>query len=91
MPKLTKVAANIYNQPAEDVLISPQTGDRARSRLLKDPQASTTGAVANPADKPGGGFSDGNIWFGYTYQQGPGKIRDAFGSRWRITRWPNPW
>ncbi|MCG2661342.1 MAG: hypothetical protein L6437_13985, partial [Kiritimatiellae bacterium] len=74
-----KVAANIYNQPAEEVLMSPQASDGARSRLLKDPQARTGYAlVADPTDKPGVGFSDGNIWFGYTYQQGPGKVRGTF-------------
>ena len=74
-----KAAANIYNQAEEEVLISPQTRDGARSRLLKDPQAQTGYAlVADPADKPAAGFNDGNIWFGYTYQQGPGKIRGTF-------------
>ena len=74
-----KVAANIYNQPAEDVLMSPQTREGARSRLVKDPQARTGYAlVAEPADKPSAGYGDGNIWYGYTYRQGPGKIRGTF-------------
>ena len=74
-----KVAANIYNQTAEELLVSPQTSDGARSRLLKDPQARTGYAlVANPADKTAAGYGDGNIWYGYTYQQGPGRIRGTF-------------
>ena len=74
-----KVAANIYNQAAEEILISPQASERGRSRLVKDSRARNGYAlVADPADKPGADFSDGNIWYAYAYQQGPGRIRGTF-------------
>jgi len=74
-----KTAASIYNQLADDILMSPQTRDGARSRLRPDPQARTGYAlVADPADKPSETFSDCNIWYAYTYKQGPGKIRGTF-------------
>ena len=71
-----KAAANEYNQATDDVLMAPGRAlDGEKSRLLADPEARTGYAlVADPADKPGAG----NIWFGYTYRQGPGEIRGVF-------------
>ena len=71
-----KVAANIYNQATDDLLIAPaRFNDGHKSRIVTDKDARTGFAMlADPADKPGAGI----MWFGYTYNQGAGRIRATF-------------
>jgi len=70
-----KGAATIYNRPREEMLVTAGTSERDKSRLVKDPDARSGWALrADPQDKPGAGI----MWFGYTYSQGPGRIRAIF-------------
>jgi len=73
--EVQKVAATIYNRPKEEVLVNARTSERDKSRLVQDADARSGWALrADPADKPGAGV----MWFGYTYSQGPGKLRAVF-------------
>jgi hypothetical protein len=69
-----KGPATIYNTP-EQALVTTGTGEKEKSRLVKDQAARSGWAIkADPADKPGAGI----MWYEYTYTQGPGRIRGIF-------------
>ncbi|MHB9026660.1 MAG: glutamine amidotransferase [Armatimonadota bacterium] len=69
-------AINIYNQTkTAEILVKPDTMVFDKGRLVQDPDARTGWAIrADPQDKPGEGY----LWYGYSYGEGPGKIRVTY-------------